>query len=90
MAFSFLGAKRFRVEITIAYADMSRGKPTFLNFDEPYPSQIFTLLIRGSDRVKFGDPETAYRGKHVCVRGKIEPYKSVPEIVATNPPQVRV
>lgn len=76
--------------VSTAYADTSRGKPTFLNFDEPYPNQIFTLLIWGSDRAKFGDPESAYRGKHVCVRGKVESYKSVPEIVASDPSQVKV
>src|ERR1022692_4214684 len=52
------------------YAESSRGSPTFLNFDQPYPNQVFTLLIWGSDRSKFGDPETSYRGKRICVTGK--------------------
>ena len=43
--------------------------PTFLNFDKRYPDQIFTLVIWGGDRSKFGDPETVYRGKRVCVTG---------------------
>ena len=29
-----------------------------------------------SDRSKFGEPETAYRGKRICVTGKISPFKS--------------
>jgi hypothetical protein len=29
------------------YAATSRGKPTFLNLDKPYPSQVFTILIWG-------------------------------------------
>ena len=72
------------------YAEDSRGKPTLLNFDQPYPNQIFTLQIWGNDRPKFDAPETAYRGKHVCVTGKISAYQNVPEIVATQPSQVKL
>jgi len=75
--------------VSTRYAENSRGSPTFLNFDEPYPNQIFTLLIWGSDRSKFGDPETSYRGKRICVTGKISDYKGVPEIAANAPSQVK-
>jgi DNA/RNA endonuclease YhcR with UshA esterase domain len=71
------------------YAESSRGSPTFLNLDQPYPSPIFTLVIWGSDRAKFGDPETIYRGKRVCVTGKISAYRGVPEIVMTEASQIR-
>jgi len=71
------------------YAEGSRGSPTFLNFDQRYPNQIFTVVIWGSDRTKFGDPETIYRGKHVCVTGKISEYRGVPEVVITEPSQIR-
>src|SRR5271157_1115535 len=66
---------------SVHYAARSRGNPTFINLDKPYPDQIFTVLIWGSDRPKFGDPEEAYRSKHICVTGKISDYKGVPEIV---------
>lgn len=75
--------------VSTHWATSSRGSPTFLNFDEPYPNQIFTLVIWGSDRSKFGDPETAYRGKRICVSGKIGAFKGVPEIVANELAQVR-
>ena len=75
--------------VSTRYAESSRGRPTFLNFDQPYPNQVFTLLIWGSDRSKFGDPETSYRGKRICVTGKISDYKGVPEIVANAPSQVK-
>ena len=75
--------------VSTRYAESSRGSPTFLNFDQPYPNQVFTLLIWGSDRSKFGDPETSYRGKRICVTGKISDYKGVPEIVANAPSQVK-
>lgn len=78
-----------KVEST-GFAENTRGKPTFLNLDKPYPQQIFTVVIWGEDRSKFGDPETTYRGRHVCVRGKITSFKGVPEIVATEPSQIKV
>lgn len=46
--------------VSTHYAARSKGNPTFLNLDEPYPRQIFTILIWGSDRPKFGDPEAKY------------------------------
>jgi hypothetical protein len=70
------------------YAGRSKGQPTFLNLDEPYPSQIFTIVIWGSDRAKFGDPESKYSRQSVCVTGKIETYRSAPQIVATEPAQI--
>ena len=76
--------------VSTVYAEKSRGRPTFLNFDKPYPDQIFTLVIWGSDRSKFGDPETTYRGKRVCVTGKISAYKGVPEVVANEPAQIKL
>ena len=70
------------------YAAGSKGQPTFLNLDEPYPKEIFTILIWGSDRATFGTPESKYRNAQVCVNGKIELYHGVPEIVATDPSQL--
>jgi DNA/RNA endonuclease YhcR with UshA esterase domain len=72
------------------YAASSRGRPTFINLDKPYPNQIFTVLIWGTNRPKFGDPEEAYRGKHICVTGKIGDYKGAPEIIAYEPSQIKV
>jgi DNA/RNA endonuclease YhcR with UshA esterase domain len=76
--------------VSTRYAESSRGSPTFLNFDQPYPNQVFTLLIWGSDRSKFGDPETSYRGKRICVTGKLTSFKGVPEVVASEPAQIKM
>jgi hypothetical protein len=35
-----------------------RSRPKFLYFGKPYPDQVFTAVIWGSDRTKFGTPET--------------------------------
>ena len=74
----------------IHFVSSGKGQPTFIHFDEPYPDQIFTLVIWGSDRPKFGRPEEIYRDKDLCVTGKITIYLGIPEIVATAPNQVQV
>jgi hypothetical protein len=74
----------------IHFVSSGKGQPTFIHFDEPYPDQIFTLVIWGSDRPKFGRPEEIYRAKDLCVTGKITIYLGIPEIVATAPNQVQV
>ena len=70
------------------FAERSKGEPTFINLDKPYPNQIFTILIWGSERAKFGDPERTYSGKHVCVTGRIASYRGVAEIIAYEPSQI--
>jgi DNA/RNA endonuclease YhcR with UshA esterase domain len=75
--------------VSTRYATSTKGQPTFLNLDKPYPNQIFTVLIWGENRSKFGTPESEYKGKRVCVTGQITEYKGVPEIVAHDPQQIR-
>jgi hypothetical protein len=70
--------------VSTHHAKSSKGEPTFLNLDEPYPKEVFTILIWDSDREKFGAPEDEYRGSRVCVTGKITSYRNRPEIVATE------
>ena len=72
------------------YAASSRGKPTFINLDQPYPNQVFTILIWGTDRAKFGQPEQTYSGKHVCVTGRITLYRGTPETVVSEPSQLNI
>ncbi len=75
---------------TSRYASKSKGQPTFLNLDQPYPKQIFTVLIWGSDRHKFGERESQYRDQNICVTGKITSFHDEPEIVTSNPDQVEI
>jgi hypothetical protein len=70
------------------YATSSKGQPTFLNLDEPHPKEVFTILIWGSDRAKFGTPETKYKDARVCVTGKITSHRDKPEIIAADPKQI--
>ena len=36
--------------VSTHYAAQTKGQPTFLNLDEAYPRQIFTIVIWGSER----------------------------------------
>lgn len=71
------------------FSSRSKGQPTFLNLNRPYPNQIFTVLIWGSDISKFHNfPKTFYKNKKICVSGLIEKYKGIPEIIVRNPNQI--
>jgi micrococcal nuclease len=76
---------------SVHFAAKVKGQPTFINLDKPYPNQIFTVLIWGSDRSKFEQsPETLYSGKEICVTGMIQSYQGRPEIIVKEPSQIKV
>jgi len=67
------------------YASASKGQPTFLNFDYPYPNHTFTIVIWGQNRTNFSSPpEKMYMSKNVCIDGYIDSYKGKPQIEATS------
>jgi hypothetical protein len=72
------------------FAEKTKGLPTFLNLDRAYPSQIFTIVIWGADRLKFGRPEALYRDRNVCVTGKITSHRDIPEMVINTASQIRI
>ena len=77
------------VVVSATYALRAKGQPTFLNLDKPFPNEIFTVLIWGSDRGKFATPpEDSFKGKTVRVTGKITAYRGTPEIVVHDPGQI--
>jgi hypothetical protein len=43
--------------VSTRYATSTKGQPTFLNLDKPYPNQVFTIVIWGNNRSKFGTSE---------------------------------
>jgi hypothetical protein len=63
---------------------------TFLDFDKPYPEHMFTAFLPAQNRAKFGTPEKDYKDKEICVTGKIEDYRGKPEIVLTDPQQIKL
>ena len=45
------------------YAEWTRGQPTFLNLEKPYPEQIFTIMIWSENRAKFERAGGEVRGQ---------------------------
>jgi DNA/RNA endonuclease YhcR with UshA esterase domain len=72
------------------YAEQTKGSPTFVNLDKPYPNQLFTILVWDEDLPKFSPKPSAWEGKRVCATGTITSYRGSPEIVAKAPGQVTV
>ena len=72
------------------YVPTMPNKPTFINLDKAFPKQIFTIIISGENRQKFGQPEVTYKGKKICVTGVISKFRSIAQIVVTSPDQIHV
>lgn len=70
------------------YASNVKSQPTFLNLGKPYPNQVFTAVIFGTDRTKFGTPEASLSGKSICVTGLVKLYRGKPEIILNDPKQL--
>jgi DNA/RNA endonuclease YhcR with UshA esterase domain len=70
------------------YEASEQNQPTLLDLGKPYPNAIFTAVIYGENRAKFGTPEISLRGKRICVTGRISDYQGKPEIVLTEPNQL--
>lgn len=72
------------------YAVTDRGRPTYLYFGKPYPSQLFTAVTWASGASKVPEPEVDYKGKLVCVTGKIINAGGAPEIITSESSQIRI
>jgi hypothetical protein len=70
------------------FAANSRSQPTFLDLEWPHPNAVFTAVIFGDDRPKFGTPEKSLQGTRVCVTGQIRDYRGKPEMVLRDPSQL--
>jgi len=74
------------------YAEKSEGKPTFLDFHDPYEG-YFKALIWDDNRDKFiqafpPNPETYFEDTKVRIKGLIETYEGAPEIILNDPSQI--
>jgi DNA/RNA endonuclease YhcR with UshA esterase domain len=69
---------------------LSGSNMTFLDLGGYHPNQELTLVIKGDDRRKFkGAPEDDYKGRNVCVTGVLVDFKGKPEIILTDPAQIK-
>ena len=68
------------VVVDTHYAQTSTGRPTYINFEEPYPNALFTAVIWEQDRENFNFDPSSLLGLDLCVYGKITRYKSKPQM----------
>lgn len=70
----------------------SKSRATFINLDQSFPNQVFTVTIWGDNRKNFSyKPEEKLEGEYIKVTGKVSLDKNgVPSINVTNEKQVEV
>ena len=69
---------------------LSGANLTLIDVGGSHPNELLTLVIKGDDRKKFTSaPEESFKGKKVCVTGQIIEYKGKPEIMITDPAQIK-
>ena len=70
------------------YEANEQNQPTLLDLGKAHPNAVFTAVIYGDNRAKFGTPESSLRGKRICVTGQISDYQGKLEIVLNEPSQL--
>ena len=73
------------------FLDRSKDSLTLLNAGDAYPNAPLTLVLRINARKTFKEtPESFYKGKDVCITGRIVLYKDKPQIELYDEKQVLV
>ncbi len=70
------------------YARGSKGKPTYLNFTNPYPKHNFTVIIWKDDRKNFDYKPESLEGYQACTYGLITVRRSRPQMVISIQDQI--
>lgn len=70
------------------YARGSKGKPTYLNFTNPYPKHNFTVIIWKDDRKNFDYKPESLEGYQACAYGLITVRRSRPQMVISIQDQI--
>lgn len=89
-------AKHLNEKVTVcdqAYGGkfLSGSNITLIDVGASHPEELLTLIIKGDDRKKFKTaPEVDFKGKKICITGQIIDYKGKPEIVITDPDQIKI
>lgn len=72
------------------YLEDSRGGPTYLNFDKPYPDHDFSAIIFEKNRKNFKVAPETLAGYKACVYGKVKVYKGKAQIEIVKQQQLSV
>ena len=86
-------AKYFGHKIKVCdkvYGSSHTSDGTLLYLGEEQPKQLLTIIIKASNLAKFkGHPDIDFKGKDICVTGVVINDKGKPEIIVTEPKQIR-
>jgi len=75
---------------TASYLKDSRGGPTYLNFDKPYPEHDFSAILFHKNRKNFEIKPETLAGYKACVYGKVKIYKGKAQIELVKENQLSV
>lgn len=80
--------ERVTVSGVVVKVTVSSKGHTFLNFGAPYPNDVFSVTVFASDSGKFHDlPRLT--AKRIAVTGLVKLYRGKPEIVLSDPDDLR-
>ena len=65
------------------------GKPVSFDLDEPEPNPVFYFVTFGAKPVGPEEAIAAYKGKRVCVTGKVNTIANTPFIMAADRSQIK-
>jgi len=71
------------------HAAESNGSPTFLNLGQAFPHHVFSAVIWAEARGRFDYAPESLQGESICVEGVIGEFQGLPQIVVSNPAQIR-
>lgn len=75
---------------TVAGKFLSKKGNVFLNFEKPYPDQLFSVFINGADLINFSfDPTKEYFKQCICVTGKVDDFRGTPTMFVKKQEQIR-
>src|ERR1700730_14987773 len=78
-------------KVQSTYQPNSTSHPTFIDFGNKYPNAVFSIVIWESDLSKFSyKPKQKLKHKQLCVTGVVKMYKEKPEIVVSDPSQIKI
>jgi hypothetical protein len=72
------------------YGLAGRGKPVNFDVDSSEPSPVFFFTTFGTEAGGADEAIAAYKGKNVCVTGKISVIANTPFIMAADRTQIKV
>lgn len=67
-----------------------QGRPTFLDLDAPEPNPAFIVVTWQPVDAKNGHDNPDYQGKNVCATGKITKARGIPQIIVSQPGQLKL